>query len=116
MLCEPDSVALLREAFATVKRRHPFRIDAVILLSDHLRYLWALPPKDADYSTRWMFIKTYFTRCCAASLKPRARPLSSTNANKRSGNTATGNITSAMTRILNAIAITSTTTRSNTVA
>ena len=74
MLCEPDSVALLREAFATVKRRHPFRIDAVILMSDHLRCLWALPPKDADYSTRWMLIKTYFTRRCAASLKTARSP------------------------------------------
>ncbi|MDG4550463.1 MAG: hypothetical protein P9G45_08620 [Candidatus Contendobacter sp.] len=29
MLGEPEAVALLREAFATVNQRHPFRIDAV---------------------------------------------------------------------------------------
>jgi putative transposase len=53
MLCEPDTVALLREAFATVKQRHPFRIDAVVILPDHLHAIWTLPPDDADYSTRW---------------------------------------------------------------
>jgi len=43
MLCEPDTVALLREAFATVKQRHPFRIDAAVSLPDHLHAIWALP-------------------------------------------------------------------------
>ncbi|MDS4040582.1 MAG: transposase [Candidatus Competibacter sp.] len=74
MLCEPDTVALLREAFATVKQRHPFRIDAVVILPDHLHCLWTLPPDDADYSTRWMLIKSHFTRRCAASLKTARSP------------------------------------------
>lgn len=69
ILCELDTVALLREAFATVKQRHPFRIDVVVILPDHLHAIWTLPPDDVDYSTRWMRIKFYFTRCCAASLK-----------------------------------------------
>lgn len=33
ILCEPDTVALLREAFATVKQRHPFRIDAAVIIA-----------------------------------------------------------------------------------
>ena len=57
MLCKPDTVALLREAFATVKQRHPFRIDAVVILPDHWHGLWTLPPDDADDSTRWRLIK-----------------------------------------------------------
>jgi len=75
-LCEPDSVALLREAFATVQHRYPFRMDAAVLLPDHLHCLWTLPPNDRDYSTRWMLIKSYFTHRCAASLKiARSPPL-----------------------------------------
>jgi len=62
ILCEPDAVALLREAFAAVKQRHPFRMDAVVILPDHLHCLWTLPADDADYSTRWMLIKSHFTR------------------------------------------------------
>lgn len=73
MLCEPDTVALLREAFATVKQRRPFRIDAVVILPDHWHCLWTLPPDDADYSTRWMRIKSPFTRRCAVSLKTTPR-------------------------------------------
>ena len=69
ILCEPDLVDLLREAFATVKQQHLFRIDAAVILPDHLHCLWTLPPGDADYATRWMRIKTYFTRRCPASLK-----------------------------------------------
>ena len=75
ILCEPDTVALLREAFATVKQRHPFRIDAVVILPDHLHAIWTLPPDDADYSTRWMRIKSHFTRYCDASLKTPRSPV-----------------------------------------
>ena len=69
ILCEPDALALLREAFATIKQRHPFRIDAIVILPDHLHCLWTLPLDDSNYSTRWMLIKSHFTRRCAASLK-----------------------------------------------
>ena len=54
ILCEPDNVALLREAFTTVKQRHPFLIDAAVLLPDHLHCLWTLPPDDDDYPPRRM--------------------------------------------------------------
>ncbi|MBZ4193519.1 MAG: transposase [Candidatus Contendobacter sp.] len=74
ILCEPDTVALLRDAFATVKQRYPFRIDAVVILPNHLHCLWTLPPDDADYSTRWMRIKSHFTRRCAPSLKTARSP------------------------------------------
>ena len=74
ILCEPDSIVLLREAFATVKQRRPFRIDAVVLLPDHLHCLWTLPSDDGDYSTRWMLIKSYFTHRCAVSFKTARSP------------------------------------------
>ena len=68
ILCEPNHVRLLRDALRSVKRRHPFAIDAFVLLPDHLHCLWTLPAGDCDYSTRWMLIKSYFTRRCAPAL------------------------------------------------
>jgi putative transposase len=35
-LCEPAARACLREAFRVVRRRRPFRIEAIVLLPDHL--------------------------------------------------------------------------------
>jgi len=52
MLCDPANIALLRDAFRTVKSRHPFTIDAFVLLPDHLHCIWTLPSGDMDYPTR----------------------------------------------------------------
>ena len=68
-LCDPEQIDLLHSAFRTVKRKHPFSIDALVLLPDHLHCLWTLPPDDCDYSTRWMLIKAYFTRRCSPAVK-----------------------------------------------
>jgi putative transposase len=54
-------VELLREAFRSVKKQHPFTIDAVVILPDHLHTIWTLPKGDADYSGRWRAIKAQFT-------------------------------------------------------
>jgi putative transposase len=52
----------LRSCVSLVKRRHPFEIDAMVVLPDHLHALWTLPTNDADFSTRWMLIKQGFTK------------------------------------------------------
>ena len=57
-----DHVEILREAVKTVKQRHPFHIDAFVVLPDHLHAIWTLPPDDADFATRWMLIKSGFSR------------------------------------------------------
>ena len=57
-----DNVELLRQAFRKIKKHHPFRIDAFVLLPDHLHCIWTLPQGDADFSTRWRLIKSYFSR------------------------------------------------------
>jgi len=57
-----DNIDLLREAIAQTKRRLPFRIDAFVVLPDHLHAIWTLPPDDADFSTRWRLIKTRFAK------------------------------------------------------
>ncbi len=57
-----DHVDWLREVLRDVKRRHPFHIDAMVILPDHLHALWTLPVDDCDYPTRWMLIKAGFSR------------------------------------------------------
>ncbi|MFR0692797.1 REP-associated tyrosine transposase [Enterobacterales bacterium AE_CKDN230030158-1A_HGKHYDSX7] len=52
----------LRQAIAQCKRRHPFRIEAWVVLPDHMHCLWTLPPSDADFATRWKVIKANFSR------------------------------------------------------
>ena len=68
LLYLPDNVHLLRQAFRHVIQSHPFRIEAIVILPDHLHCLWTLPPEDSDFSTRWRLIKTYFSRHCQTGL------------------------------------------------
>lgn len=56
-----DHIDLLREAFRQTRKDHPFAIDAIVILPEHLHCLWRLPPGDADYSTRWRLIKARFS-------------------------------------------------------
>src|SRR5688572_26637964 len=64
ILCEPENVPLLRQAFRRVMRNHPYRIDAFVLLPDHLHCIWTLPENDRNFSVRWRLIKSYFSRAC----------------------------------------------------
>jgi putative transposase len=57
-----ENIELLRGAFRYTHARRPFTIDAVVVLPDHLHAIWTLPENDADFSTRWMMIKSYFSR------------------------------------------------------
>jgi putative transposase len=58
----PESRSLLREAFTSVISRHPFTMDAICLLPDHLHCIWTLPEGDENYSVRWSEIKKYFSK------------------------------------------------------
>lgn len=57
-----DHIDLLKTAFRRVKSTHPFDIDAIVVLPDHLHTIWTLPANDADFSTRWRLIKSHFSR------------------------------------------------------
>ena len=52
----------LRQAFREVRGRHPFAVDAIVLLPDHLHAVWSLPAGDDRYSLRWRQIKSRFTQ------------------------------------------------------
>ena len=58
-----DHVDALRAVFQDVKARHPFRIDAMVVLPEHLHAIWTLPSGDADFATRWMLARQGFTQC-----------------------------------------------------
>jgi putative transposase len=72
-----DHITLLREAFRQVRSRHPFRVEAIVVLPEHLHTIWTLPPDDPDYAMRWRLIKTAFTRGL-----PRGEPISPSRRNK----------------------------------
>ena len=55
-------VDALRSSVRAVRERRPFRIDAMVILPDHIHAVWTLPEDDADYSSRWYLIKLGFTR------------------------------------------------------
>lgn len=57
-----NEIDLLRRAHKHVMYAHPFTINAMVVLPDHLHAIWTLPVNDADYSTRWRLIKTEFSR------------------------------------------------------
>jgi REP-associated tyrosine transposase len=61
-----EHVGALRAAVRYARRRHPFAIEAMVVLPDHLHTVWTLPPDDADYATRWRLIRSTFSRALPA--------------------------------------------------
>jgi len=59
---EEPSINLLLKCFETTMVAHPFTIDAVVVLPDHLHTIWTLPEGDSDFSTRWKMVKGAFSR------------------------------------------------------
>jgi len=72
-----EHIVLLRAAFRQVRARHPFAIEAVVILPDHLHAIWTLPDGDADFSTRWRLIKSSFSHAL-----PRGERISASRAAK----------------------------------
>ena len=66
-----DQIGALRESTRWTIDRHPFRIDAFVVLPDHIHAIWTLPPGDSDFPLRWRLIKQRFSRSM-----PRGEPLS----------------------------------------
>jgi putative transposase len=57
-----EHIGELRAAFKEVMVAHPFTIEAVVILPDHLHTIWTLPEGDHDFSLRWRQIKAAFSR------------------------------------------------------
>ena len=67
ILVRPRARPLLRQAFRDVRSRHPFAVEAIVLLPDHLHLLVRLPAGDAGLSIRGGGIKRRFTQLCLAA-------------------------------------------------
>lgn len=57
-----DHARELRHAFFWTKRRLPFRIDALVVLPDHLHAVLTLPENDSNFPQRWRHIKGRFSK------------------------------------------------------
>ncbi len=57
-----ENIDLLRAAFRYTRQRHPFAIEAIVVLPDHLHTIWRMPEGDADFAVRWALIKASFSR------------------------------------------------------
>ncbi|OLU13510.1 MULTISPECIES: transposase [unclassified Pseudomonas] len=55
-------IDLLRETVRATRARHPFHIDAWVVLPDHMHCMWTLPPGDAGFTLRWKVIKFAFAK------------------------------------------------------
>ena len=68
----PEYRLVLRETIERVRRKHPFSIDAWVLLPEHMHCIWTLPEGDSNYSGRWGMIKSGFSmRTKKKSSQPR---------------------------------------------
>ena len=61
-----ENIDILRSAFRAVLHEHPFKIQAIVVLPEHIHCLWELPAGDCDYSMRWRQIKSAFSRALPA--------------------------------------------------
>ena len=57
-----EHIDQLRTAFRVVRMSHPFKIEAMVVLPDHIHAIWSLPEGDKDFATRWRLIKSAFSR------------------------------------------------------
>jgi putative transposase len=57
-----DQIDLLRAAFRETRANHPFSIEAIVVLPDHMHAIWSLPEGDRNFATRWRLIKAHFSR------------------------------------------------------
>lgn len=72
------NINLLRAAVREAKTNHPFTINAMVVLPDHIHAVWTLPESDDDYSKRWMLIKRRFSMSL-----PKTEMINSTRLHKR---------------------------------
>jgi putative transposase len=57
-----DHIDVLRNSINQVKRQHPFKLGAMVVLPDHLHAMLTLPEDDKNYPTRWRLIKAGLSR------------------------------------------------------
>ena len=48
-----DHIGLLKQIVREEMNVHPFEVNAMVVLPEHLHAIWTLPVDDADFSGRW---------------------------------------------------------------
>ncbi len=61
ILCEKKAILRLKAAFRYTMKKYPFNMPGLVVLPDHLHYIWQLPKEDDNFSIRWNMIKRYFS-------------------------------------------------------
>jgi REP element-mobilizing transposase RayT len=106
-----EHIGELRAAFRYVRQRHPFALDAIVVLPDHLHAIWTLPDGDPDFPVRWRLIKSAFSRALPTGEK--SRPAGPPKASAVFGSDDIGNTRCGMSRISSGTSIISISTRSS---
>jgi len=73
-----ENIESLRAAFRQARHQHPFTIDAIVVLPDHLHTIWTMPEGDSDFAVRWSLIKGSFSRRI-----PQGEPVSDSRLRRR---------------------------------
>jgi putative transposase len=56
------AIRLLNDCIKATMQNYPFKINAMVILPDHVHTIWTMPDVDDDFSTRWRLIKKRFSR------------------------------------------------------
>lgn len=57
-----DYFDFLRLSVQKTKAKHPFHMNAWVVLPDHMHCIWTMPTDDDDFSARWWMLKSTFSR------------------------------------------------------
>jgi putative transposase len=70
VLTDPPFYLTIKEALRQVMAKHPFVIDAFVLLPDHMHCIWTLPQDDGNYAMRWNIIKRLVSQITRNEIAP----------------------------------------------
>jgi putative transposase len=68
-----EEIPALRASWADVAKQHPFETIAMVVLPEHTHFIWRLPERDDDFTTRIRLLKSGFTRRLCANDKAQGR-------------------------------------------
>jgi putative transposase len=75
----------LRQGIQRARQTLPFKIEAWVLLPDHLHAIWTLPPEDGNYAARWAIIKRQVSNLCGKQFNKIKEPSESKRKRQESG-------------------------------
>ena len=66
---DENAINTFKICLLKTKRDYPFKLDAIVILPDHIHTIWTLPENDANYPLRWRLIKASFSHHWAKEIK-----------------------------------------------